>query len=66
MVFLPHLKENMVVNVHITSLGLEIRPVVAKKRKKLPYGEAELLKGLTAKRAHADELIAPSKKELGE
>lgn len=65
MVLLPHFKENMLVDVRVTESGLEIKPVVLKKQKKLPFSEADLLEGLTAKHAHADTLVIPTKKELG-
>lgn len=65
MVTLPHFKENMLVDVHITEEGIEIKPASAHK-KRLPFSENDLLEGLTAKRGHADELVTPTKKELGE
>lgn len=61
---LPYLKENAVVMVHATDEGFEVKP--AKNNKRLPFSESELLEGLTAKRAHADEVVQLSKKELGE
>ena len=56
----------MLVDVHITEEGIEIKPVVKKRKRKLPFKESDLLEGLTSEKAHADELINPTDKELGE
>ena len=63
---IPHFKANMLVNVEVTEEGIEVHPVVKHKRGKLPFKEADLLKGLTPKKAHADELVYLTDKELGE
>jgi antitoxin MazE len=44
------------VRIEATAEGLVIRPIKRQENKKYPYTEAELLKGLTAHFAHADEL----------
>ena len=66
MVAVPHFKENMLVDVNVTEAGIEIKPFISKKKGLLPFSEADLLEGLTAKRAHADELIDVTPKELGD
>lgn len=47
----------MPVVIEVNENGLKIRPVTSKKRKSLLFKEAQLLKGLTAKKAHADEIV---------
>ena len=66
MVALPHFEENMLVNVHITDEGIEVKPIKSAQKRALPFSEEDLLEGITAKRAHADELIKLTKRELGD
>ncbi len=63
---IPHFTADMLVNVNVSEKGIEIRPAVKRRKGKLPFTEADLLDGLTAKKAHADELVNISDKELGE
>jgi len=53
---IPHFTANMPIEIEINEKGLTIHPAVPKKRKLLPFTEAQLLKGLTAKKVHADEI----------
>lgn len=62
---IPHFKADMLVNVEVTEEGIQVRPA-KRKRGKLPFKESDLLKGLTPKKAHANELIRLTDKELGE
>jgi hypothetical protein len=43
--------------IEVNEKDLIVSPIVPKKKKFLAFNEAKLLKGLTAKTAHADELI---------
>jgi antitoxin MazE len=43
-----------------------IEPIKRQKKKRFPFSERELLNGLDAHTAHADELALVSGKELGE
>lgn len=52
---IPHFTENMLVVIEVNENGLTVQPLT-KKRKLHPFKEAQLLDGLTAKTAHADEL----------
>jgi len=54
---IPHFTANMPIEIEVNEKGLTIHPVSSKKRKLLPFKEAQLLKGLTAKKAHADEIV---------
>jgi antitoxin MazE len=54
---IPHFTANMPVEIEVNERGLTIHPAIPKKKKLLLYNEAQLLKGLTAKKAHADEII---------
>jgi len=54
---IPHFTANMPVEIEVSEKGLTIHPAVSKKRKLLAFSEAQLLKGLTAKKAHADEVV---------
>lgn len=47
----------MPVEIEVNAKGLTIHPVTSKKRKLLVFNEAQLLKGLPAKKAHADEIV---------
>ena len=53
---IPHFTANMPVEIEVNEKGLTIQPVIPKKRKLLIFNEALLLKGMTAKKAHTDEL----------
>ncbi|MBI2778188.1 MAG: transcriptional regulator [Gammaproteobacteria bacterium] len=64
---LAHLSKGSKVEIEITEQGLLVKPAVKKPaRLKLPYSEAELVRGLTPVKAHADELPAPLASEAGE
>ena len=54
---IPHFVANMPIEIEVNESGLTIQPVTNKKRKLLLFNEAQLLKGLTAKKAHADEIV---------
>ena len=55
MATVPKFTENMDVMVDISESKLVIKPIVSESKMKLPYTEMDLLKGLDAKTAHADE-----------
>ena len=61
---IPHFEENMRVNIEIQEEGIQVRPARDKLKKKL-FREADLLRGLNAWTAHADELMDVSPKEFG-
>ena len=46
----------MRIRARIKKWGIKVRKIVKRKRGKLPFKEADLLKGLTPKKSHADEL----------
>jgi len=52
---IPHFTVNMPVEIEVSKEGLTIHPIVQKKTL-LFFNEAQLLKGLTAKKAHVDEI----------
>ncbi|MGH8532251.1 MAG: AbrB/MazE/SpoVT family DNA-binding domain-containing protein [Gammaproteobacteria bacterium] len=54
------------VTVEVTNNGLVVKKKVVKKSFRIPYSEAELLKGMTPRKAHADELLSLLTTELGE
>lgn len=54
---IPRFIVNMPVEVDVSEAGLTIHPVTPKKQKKLPFTEAQLLKGINAKKAHSDEIV---------
>jgi antitoxin MazE len=54
---IPHFTENMIVVIDVNKNGLIIHPLT-KKRKLHLFKEAQLLNGLTAKTAHADEVAS--------
>lgn len=64
MASIPHFEEDMLVDVEISEDGIQVRP--AKKEIKLPFKESDLLKGLSPKSAHADEIAHLTSKELGD
>lgn len=53
---IPNFSANMPVEIEVNESGLTVRPLTLKKRKLPLFKESQLLKGLTAKKAHADEL----------
>lgn len=53
---IPHFSADMPVEIDVKETGLTIRPIARQKRKILHFTESQLLKGLTAKNAHADEV----------
>lgn len=53
---IPHFTANMPVEIEVSEKGLLIHPVKPEKRKLILFKEAQLLKGLTPKTAHADEV----------
>ena len=61
---IPHFTANMPIEIEVNEQGLVVSPIVTKK-KLLVFNEAQLLKGLTAKKAHADELIDLHSHEFG-
>ena len=61
---IPHFSANMPIEIEVNENGLIIHPLVFKKRKLLRFKESQLLKGLTAKKAHADEIIDIHRQEF--
>ena len=62
---IPHFTANMPVEIEVNAKGLIIHPITPKKRKLLLFNEAQLLKGLTAKKVHSDEIVDIHHQELG-
>ncbi len=60
-----NLEEGAEIEVKTEAGKIIIEPVQTKK-KRFPFSEKELLKGIDAHSAHADELATVSDKELGE
>lgn len=62
-----HLECGTAVTVAVVDGGLLVKPSVKvrARRAALPYPEADLIKGLTPARAHADELPKAIASELG-
>ena len=54
---IPHLKEGLKVDIEVTEDGFTVKK--SKKIHRFPYKEAELLKGLSPEKAHADLLALP-------
>lgn len=52
-----HFTADMSVEIEVSERGLVIHPVIFKKKKLLLLKESQLLKGLTPKKAHADEFF---------
>ncbi len=65
---LAHLQRGTAVIVAVVDGGLLIKPRVKAKprRPPLPWSEADLVKGMTPAKAHADELPQAIASELGE
>ena len=61
---IPHFTVNMPIEIDVNESRLMIRPIPQKKPKLLVFKEAQLLKGLTAKKAHADEIVDIYSKEF--
>lgn len=62
-----HLGKGVEVWVEVSAEGLVVRPKgPLRTGVRFPYSEAELLQGMTAERAHADELARPTSREVGE
>lgn len=59
---IPHLKEGSKVDIEVTEDGFTV--IKSKKTNRLPYKEAELLKGLSPEKAHADLLALPLPHEI--
>lgn len=59
---IPCFAENMPVDIEVSETGIHIRPE-KKILKKLPFTEAELLKGMTPALAHTDALASPTPME---
>jgi len=62
---IPQFEANMLVDIDVEEGGIKICPA-KKKARKLPFSERDLLKGLNAKTAHAEELVSLKAKEIGE
>ncbi len=59
--------QGSIVEIEITERGLFVKPTVKKRgRLELPYSEAELVRGLTPAKAHADGLPTPIPGEAGD
>ncbi|MDH4273542.1 MAG: transcriptional regulator [Gammaproteobacteria bacterium] len=64
---LAHLSKGSKVEIEITDQGLFVKPAVKRRNHlSLPFTEAELVRGLTPAKAHADELPIPLASEKGE
>lgn len=61
---IPHFTADMPVEIEANKRGLTIHPIIPKKRNLLLFNEAQLLKGLTAKKVHADEIANIHLREL--
>lgn len=61
---IPHFSANMPIEIEVNESGLTIHPIKLKKKKLVLLSEVQLLKGLTPKKAHADELADLYHKEL--
>lgn len=64
---MARLRKGSKVTIEVVKEGLLVKPGVPGKRRrfKLPYTEAELVRGMTPSKAHADELPIPLPTELG-
>jgi len=64
---LPNFRDGTKVIVEVSEEGIMVKPVRSTRGKlRLPYSEKELLAGLCAETAHADELATPLATEMGE
>lgn len=62
---MPHFEENMSVEIKVDENSIQVYPVRTK-IKIQRFKEKDLLQGLTAISAHADEVFHPTLKEFGE
>lgn len=62
---IPHFSANMPIEIIVNKKGLTIYPMT-QKNKLLIFNEAQLLKGLTPKTAHADEIATVQSDEFGQ
>ena len=63
---LAHLAKGSKVEIEITEEGIIVKPIEKSRIcLELPYSEAELVRGLTPSKAHADELPALISSETG-
>lgn len=54
------------ISINVRAGKIVIEPLLNNQKKlKLPFSEADLLRGLTPETAHADELATPSASEMG-
>lgn len=62
---IPNFQEGTEVDIEVSELGLTVTKVKSNKRLKLPFNEAQLLKGLNQHTGHADALatLLPSEHE---
>jgi antitoxin MazE len=63
---IPNFKEGSEVDIEVTEKGLHITKAKSKRRIKLPFSEAQLLKGLNPKTGHADAIANPLVTEYGD
>jgi len=61
---IPHFQDGTEVDIEINEEGFIVRKSIAKKKKRFPYSESQLLKNLTPILAHADTLASPFANEL--
>lgn len=54
---IPRFSANMPIEIEVNEKGMTVQPVALYPKKSLIFNEAQLLKGLTAKKAHADEVV---------
>lgn len=59
---IPHLKEGTDVDIEITKDGFTVTK--SKKKKRFPFKESDLIKGLSPETAHADLLATPQPNEV--
>ncbi|KTD62124.1 AbrB/MazE/SpoVT family DNA-binding domain-containing protein [Legionella spiritensis] len=59
---IPQFKEGTEVDIEITEAGFTVTKSIRKKR--FPFNEADLLKGLSPEKAHADLLASPLSNEV--
>ncbi len=62
---IPNFKAGMEVDIQVSEEGIQVRPTYQHKLA-MPFSEADLLKGLTPKKAHADEVADFLPHEMGE
>jgi antitoxin MazE len=62
---IPNFKAGMAVDIEVSEDGILVRSA-SQQRGALPFSEADLLKGLTPQKAHADEVADFLAGEMGE